>query len=133
MTRRAVAALALVSALALAAPALADEGDAAKGEKIFNRCKACHTVGEGAKPRPTGPTLNGAVGAKAGSRPGFNYSAAMKKAGEEGIVWNEETLDKYLENPRKFIPGNKMGFAGLRKEDEREDAIAYLKKFTDVK
>lgn len=113
---------------ALVSPAVAD--DAENGEQVFRKCRACHQVGDSAK-NAVGPQLNGIVGRHAASAEGFNYSAAMKEAGEKGLVWNEENLSKYLENPRKFIPKNKMAFAGLKDDDDRKDVIAYLKKFSD--
>lgn len=122
---RTAALAALLTSLAL--PALA-EGDAAKGEKVFNKCKACHAVGENAKNK-IGPLLNGIVGAEIASVDGFKYSDAFLEKKAEGLVWDEETLDAYLTKPKDFIPGTKMTFNGLRKEDEREDVIAYLKQF----
>ncbi|MBF0372938.1 MAG: cytochrome c family protein [Alphaproteobacteria bacterium] len=98
-------------------------GSADEGAKVFNRCKACHTV-EAGKHR-VGPSLHGVMGRKAGAAQGFNYSDAMKKS---DVTWSPETLSKYLEDPKAFIPGNKMIFAGLKKEDERRDVIAYLEK-----
>jgi len=130
MTRRSAITLAMISALAFAGPALAEGGDADKGKKVFNKCKACHAVGEGAK-KKIGPALNNVIGAKAGAGEGFKYSAAMKEAGEKGMVWDDANLDKYLEKPRDFIPKNKMTFPGLRKEDDRKNVIAYLKQFSD--
>ena len=119
---------ALATALAaLALPALAD-GDPAKGEKVFNKCKACHAVGEDAKNK-IGPLLNGIVGAEIASVEGFKYSDAFLEKKSEGLVWDEDTLDAYLTKPKDFIPKTKMTFNGLRKEDEREDVIAYLKQF----
>lgn len=115
--------IAALSAL-LAAPALAD-GDAANGEKVFRKCAACHTIDEGA-PNRVGPNLHGVVGRVTGSLEGFKFSDAMIAAGEEGHVWTVEELDKYLENPRGMITGNKMAFAGLKKPEERADVIAYL-------
>jgi len=106
------------------APAVAD-GDAAKGEKVFAKCKACHTI-EAGKNR-VGPTLAGVFGRSAGTLEGFKFSDAMKGS---GIVWNEETISDYLEAPKQFIPGNKMAFPGLKKEEERADVIAYLKQAT---
>jgi cytochrome c len=114
-------------ALLVAGPALAD-GDAAKGEKVFKRCQACHVVN--AEQNRVGPHLVGVIGRKAGSVEGFNYSDAMKAKGAEGLEWNEETIGKYIENPKDFIPKNKMAFPGLKKEDERADVIAYLKEAT---
>jgi cytochrome c len=101
-------------------------GDAAHGEAVFKQCKICHAVGPTAKPG-VGPVQNNLIGATAGSRPGFNYSPAMKEAGEKGLVWNEETLGKFLENPKGVVPGTKMVFPGVKAEQDRADVIAYLK------
>lgn len=109
-----------------AAPAgeqTAAAGDPAAGAKIFNQCKACHTLEEG-KHR-VGPSLHGVVGRKAGGAEGFKYSDAMLKS---GIEWTPENLDKYLADPRGFIPGNKMAFAGVKKPEDRQNVIAYLQK-----
>lgn len=114
--------------LALAAPALA-EGDVEKGEKVFKKCKACHAVGEDAKNR-VGPILNNIFGEKAGQVEGFSFSKAMVEAGENGLVWDEASIDEYLAKPKDFIPGNKMSFAGLKKEQDRADVIAYIKTFS---
>jgi cytochrome c len=119
---------ALATALAcLTVPALAD-GDAAKGEKVFNKCKACHAVGADAKNK-VGPQLNGILGSEIASVDGFKYSDALLAKKAEGVVWNEELLDAFLTKPKDFAPGTKMTYAGLRKEDDREDLIAYLKTF----
>jgi cytochrome c len=104
----------------------AQAADAAHGETVFKQCKICHQVGPGAKAL-VGPEQNNLIGSKAGSRPGFNYSPAMKEAGEKGLVWTEENIDKYLENPKALVPGTKMVFAGLKKPEDRADVIAYLK------
>jgi cytochrome c len=112
--------------------AAAAEGDPAKGENVFKKCKICHQIGEGAK-NQVGPQLNGVVGRKAGTIEGFSYSPAMKEAGEKGLTWTDEALHKYVENPKDFVPKNKMAFVGLKKEDERDDVIAYLKKFSETK
>ena len=102
-------------------------GDAAKGQSVFvSKCKMCHAVGATAK-AGVGPVQNNLIGATAGARPGFNYSPAMKEAGEKGMVWTEENLDKYLENPKAAVPGNKMGFPGLKDAQDRANVIAYLK------
>ncbi|HXW70908.1 MAG TPA: cytochrome c family protein [Methylocella sp.] len=100
--------------------------DAAAGETIFNqKCKVCHQIGEGAK-NFVGPVLNGLIGRKTGSVPDYNYSEANK---DSGIVWDEAKLKEYLANPKAVIPGTKMIFAGLPKESDRENLIAYLAQF----
>ncbi|MEX0759239.1 MAG: cytochrome c family protein [Tistlia sp.] len=112
--------------LAFAVQPASAEGDAAAGEKVFARCKACHTVDEGGASR-VGPNLHGVVGRPAAAKEGFKYSKAMTEAGEGGLVWSEEDLAKYLADPRGFIKGNRMAFPGLRKQDELDNVIAYLK------
>ncbi|MHA6262859.1 c-type cytochrome [Arenibacterium sp. CAU 1754] len=102
-------------------------GDAAKGEKVFRKCKACHEVGEGAKAK-TGPILNGIIGRAAGAAD-FKYSAALTEAAEGGLVWTPDTMAEFLEKPKAYIKGTKMSFAGLRKESERADIVAYLATF----
>ncbi len=102
--------------------ARAQSGDAEAGERVFNQCKACHQVGERAKNR-VGPTLNGVVGRAAGSVEGFRYSNVLS---ESGLSWDEETLAAYLADPRGFLAGNKMAFAGLRSDEDIANVIAFL-------
>ena len=99
--------------------------DAAAGEKVFLKCKACHQIGEGAKDA-VGPVLNGVVGRKAGTYPDYSYSDANKNS---GITWDEATLKEYLKNPRAKVPGTKMIFPGLTKEEDIDNVIAYLKQY----
>lgn len=112
---------AVIFGLTAASGAMAD-GNAKKGKRVFNKCKTCHVIDK--KKNRIGPHLVGLFGRKAGSVKGFKYSKAMAKS---GIVWDEKTLDAYVTKPKKFIPGNKMTFAGLKKEKQRKDLIAYLK------
>lgn len=116
-----------VAAPAAAAPAAAVTyasltGDAAKGEKVFAQCKACH-VAEAGKNR-VGPSLWALVGRTAGMISGFNYSKANKAS---GVIWSEDVLFTYLEAPAKFMPGTRMAFGGLKNAQDRADVIAYLK------
>jgi cytochrome c len=115
-------ALALAAATALISSAAFADGDAAKGKRVFNKCKACHSLEAGKN--KIGPSLHGIFGRKSGSEAGYKYSSAMKNS---DITWNEDTLKEYLENPKKMVPGNKMAFVGLRREKDRENLLAYLK------
>lgn len=119
---------ATLSILTLASPTLVHAQDVAAGQKVFKRCAACHTVDEGGANK-VGPNLWGIFGSQAGMREvGFrNFSKALKGS---GIVWDDATMDAYLENPRKAIPKNRMSFPGLKKPDQRADVIAYLKSVT---
>jgi len=114
-----------ILAMTTAVPVMA--GDINAGEKVFKKCKACHVVD--AEKNKTGPHLVNIMGRTAGSLESFKkYSKAMK---ESGIVWSEETLNGYLEKPKAYIKGTKMAFAGLKKEKDRENVIAYLKSFSE--
>ncbi|HIP80260.1 MAG TPA: c-type cytochrome [Kiloniellaceae bacterium] len=117
--------------LAGATPAGAQlTGDAERGAKVFRKCAACHQVGEGAKNR-VGPHLNGVFGRKAGAVEAFRYSDHMQRASADGLVWTYDTLDAFLENPKSMVSATRMSFAGLRKEQERADLLAYLRQFSD--
>jgi cytochrome c len=118
------AALLVLTALPIAFAADALRGDPARGEQIYGRCLACHAIDRDR----TGPRHAGLIGRRVGSVPGFNYSPALRKAGAAGMVWDEATLNKFLENPTHFLPGTRMGYAGIKDGQERADLIAYLKK-----
>ncbi len=119
---RTLLAIAMIAAVPAAAVA---EGDVKKGKKVFRKCKACHAVGEKAKNK-VGPQLNGVVGRKAGAVEGYKYSKAML---DSGITWDEANLDKYLKKPKDLVKGTKMIFAGLKKEKQRQNLIAFLKTY----
>ncbi len=99
------------------------EGDAVKGQKVFKKCKACHTVNEGGK-KLIGPNLFGIVGKKSAQMEGFKYSKAMTAS---GLTWDDATLDTFLKKPKAMIKKTKMTFAGLKKDKQRANVIAYLK------
>lgn len=101
-------------------------GDADKGKKLFKRCKACHTLDEGGKNK-VGPNLFGIFGRQAGSLDGYKFSKAFRSL---DFVWDEGALDEFLTKPKKFVPKTKMGFPGLKKEEQRADIIAYLMSVT---
>jgi cytochrome c len=115
----------LVAALMINGAASAD--DVAKGEKIFTKCKPCHDVGENAKNK-VGPVLNGLEGRKSGSVPGYRYSDANKNS---GIVWSEAEFVDYIKDPRAKVPGTKMVFVGIKKEDEAKNLWKYISQFDD--
>lgn len=124
MRRVSVYRLLALGSLLFSASALAD-GDPARGERVFNRCKSCHELTR--ERNRNGPHLIGLFGRVSGAVDGFRYSEPMKEA---AIVWSNETLDSYLENPRSYMPGTRMTFAGLRNDQDRHDVIAYLRQAT---
>ena len=119
---------AILSSLLLVLPFLAQPAaaqDAAAGERSFNKCRACHQVGESAR-NMVGPELNGLIGRHSGAVEGYSYSAANKNS---GLTWDETTFTDYIKDPRAKIPGTKMIFAGIKNEKEIKDLIAFLKQF----
>jgi cytochrome c len=101
--------------------------DAAAGEKVFAKCKACHVADE--DKNKVGPSLKGVIGRTAGTHADFKYATAMIEAGKAGLVWDEAKLTEYLRAPREMIKGGKMAFAGLKKDEDLANVIAYLKQF----
>ncbi len=114
-----------VLALLVASPSVAFAQDISAGERSWNKCRACHQIGETAK-NGVGPELNGLFGRHSGSVEGYSYSSANKNS---GITWDEATLTKYLTSPRDVVKGNKMAFAGLKKPEDVANVIAYLNSF----
>ena len=96
--------------------------DLQNGARQFRRCQSCHTLNEGGR-HTVGPNLHGIVGAEAAAAEGFNYSRQLTEA---GLVWDVDTLDTWIENPRAMVPGNRMSFVGLRDAEDRRDVIGYL-------
>jgi cytochrome c len=133
--------VALSAALAVAASGAWASGDAAKGEQVFKRCQACHSIVDPSGKKiagmgKIGPNLWGVVGRKAGSEEGFHYDEALKAAGEKGLVWTPDELVKWLADPSKFLKdylGNPSAHSKMtyknRKESDSEDVIAYLAQF----
>ena len=109
-------------------PALA-EGDAELGEKVYKKCKACHTV-EAEGKNKVGPNLYNIYGAELAGNPDFKYSDALLEKAAEGLVWDDENLQAWLENPQDFAKKSKMVLK-LRKAEDRENVIAFLKTLTD--
>lgn len=104
------------------------QGDADAGQRVFNQCRACHTINEGGR-NGVGPNLHGVVDRAAGTREGFRYSANLREqATTAGLVWNEATLGRYLTNPKDVLPQGSMAFAGLRQPQQVADVIAYLRR-----
>jgi cytochrome c len=118
-----LSALVVIASSAAATAALAQ--DAAAGKTSFNKCMACHSIGEGAKNK-VGPELNGLDGRKSGTAPDFSYSDANKNS---GITWNKDQFLEYIKDPRGKIPGTKMIFAGIKNEKEAGDLWAYISSF----
>lgn len=116
--------IAMLALLALPAAAQAD-GDAAKGEKVFAKCKACHVVD--AETNRVGPHLKGVIGRNVASVADYKYSDSMLEFAKANPAWTDELFLTYIEDPKKQVPKTKMVFPGLKKEDDRKDLLAYLK------
>ena len=99
--------------------------DAEQGAKVFKKCMVCHTADD--TTNKVGPSLKGVVGRKAASVAGFKYSDAMLAKGAQGLIWDEATLTTYLPDPKRFVPGTKMTFPGLKTPEDVANVIAYLK------
>ena len=122
---KSLSALAAAAVMGILSAGAAQAQDAAAGEKVFLKCRACHQTGETAK-NGVGPVMNGLIGRKAGTVAGYSYSDANKNS---GLTWDEATFKEYIKNPKAKIPGTKMIFVGLPSDKEIEDVLAYLKQF----
>jgi cytochrome c len=123
MKKLTLSALVIIASSAAASAALAQ--DAAAGKTSFNKCLACHAIGEDAKNK-VGPELNGLDGRKSGTAPDYNYSDANKNS---GITWNEAQFKEYIKDPKGKIPGTKMAFAGVKNEKEVNDLWAFISQY----
>jgi cytochrome c len=119
-------ALTLLAAMTLFAAVSARAADAGPGEALLQKCEICHTLNEGG-PAKVGPNLHGVYGRKAGTAPGFTFSSAMKNS---GIVWDDDSLVKFLRDPKAAVPGNRMSFPGITDEAVLGDLLARLKQAT---
>lgn len=120
---------ALVVGLTPIASSAAEQGDPARGGKIYNKCKSCHRVGDGAA-NSVGPHLNEIFGRKAGTIEGYRYSKGMLREGADGLMWTPEKLHIYLENPKALVSKTRMNFRGLKNKQDRDDVLAYLRQFS---
>lgn len=120
---------AMLAAGLLLLPATASAQDAAAGQRVFNQCRACHTLNAGGR-NGVGPNLHGLFGRRAASIEGYRYSAAMRERGEGGLTWNEETLRAYIADPKAVVPSGSMTYVGLRNPQQLNDLIAYLRQET---
>ncbi|MCB4825055.1 c-type cytochrome [Roseicella aerolata] len=125
---RSTAALAapLLAVLAFGTTQPAAAQDAEAGRRVYNQCRACHTIDAGGR-NGVGPNLHGVVGRKAGAVDGFRYSASLKEKAEGGLAWNEENLRAYIANPKAVIPAGSMSYPGLKNEQQMNDLMAFLK------
>ena len=120
-----LSALVVIASSAVVSAAFADDVDLAAGKTSFNKCLACHAIGEGAKNK-VGPVLNGLDGRKSGTAADYNYTDANKNS---GITWNEAQFKEYIKDPKAKIPGTKMAFAGIKSENEINNLWAYVSQF----
>jgi cytochrome c len=123
MRKLILSALVVIASSAAASAALAQ--DAAAGKTSFNKCMACHAIGEGAQNK-VGPQLNGLDGRKSGTAPDYSYSEANKNS---GITWNETQFKEYIKEPKAKIPGTKMAFSGIKNEKEANDLWAFISQY----
>ena len=121
----------VVAVASCAGASVADEiGDAEAGAEVYEYCSGCHQIGADAE-HGIGPHLNGVFGRKAGALEGFDYSAGLLREGRNGLVWELDKLNAYLENPKALVSDTRMSFDGLETQKERDDVLAYMRQFSD--
>jgi cytochrome c len=125
MTKSVILPIVVCSAVVMAAGGVPSQGDPARGEGQFLECASCHSVAAGEN--GVGPTLNGIFNRKAATLEDFRYSAAMRNS---GITWTAQTLDEFIADPQKMVPGNRMSYSGLTDAANRADLISYLENAT---
>ena len=114
--------------LAASCGVAAADGDATRGERVFQFCFACHSVNPNESAKLQGPSLVGIVGRRAGVIAGFEYSTALRAKSAEGLVWSRDVLERYIAEPESVIPGGRMSFPGIKDAADRANLIAYLGK-----
>ncbi len=125
--RHSFVALTLIAGPVMAADEI---GDAERGAELYKECKSCHQVGAGAKNR-VGPQLNGIFGRQAASMEKFRYSKSLKRAGNDGLIWDLEKLSAYIENPKAFASDTRMNYKGMKRVGDRNDLLAFLRVYSD--
>jgi len=122
-------AISVVASIALCVSMASQAGDVERGAQLFSQCQSCHAIGEGAEHK-VGPHLNDLFGRQAGSIEGFGYSEGLATAGVNGLLWDAEHLDAYIENPVSLVTGTSMMFAGVSDATDREDLISFLRAYS---
>lgn len=130
MTKAVTQTLSALALIAGASMALAEAGgDPERGAELFRQCSSCHQVGQGAVDR-VGPHLNFLFDRPAGAHEGYRYSNDMQRMARNGLIWDYESLDAYIENPRALVSQTRMSFRGLPDQQDRDDVLAYLRTFS---
>lgn len=124
-----ICAVVMAAGVAHAEETAIEIGDADRGARVFGKCSKCHEVGPGARHR-VGPHLNGIFDRKAAQFEDYDYSRGIARARKDGLFWDLEHLDAYLENPKALVSGTRMSFRGLKKQQDRNDVLAYLRQFS---
>ena len=123
--RRLVLGMVMAAAASMPTMAFAEAGNAEAGQRVFNQCRACHTINEGGR-SGVGPNLWGIVGRRAGAVEGFRYSSNMRELAAGGLTWTDDRLRDYIQNPKSVVPQGSMSYVGLRNDTQLNDLMAYL-------